>query len=134
MCNFSHLMYWNIINQPKNGIYTVVLCIQIVGRLLGFWPFPIANRINQRKNWFSIAILPMIWYIWSLITILLRFGSIYLRIKYLNPMEMSTAKSIKWANSLVITSIMILSTIFDILNRNNIRSIINKFDEFDTQV
>lgn len=126
-------MFANI-KQPKEGMNFVVRCIHFIARIFGFWPFFIGNQPIRRRQRIFLTISTILWYTWAVILILLHVGSICLRIVYHDPLKMTIPFSVKWMISAVITSIMILSTILDVMNRNRIREIAAKFNEFDMEV
>lgn len=129
-------MIWNM-KQPKEGIYSVVRFIHFIARMFGFWPFYIGNQPIGKSERILMTIWTTFWYIWATIIILLHLASIYLKIEFRTalPLEtMTIALSVEWINSATFTSIMILPAVLDVINRNRIRGIIAKFDEFDLQV
>lgn len=133
-------MLWKM-KQPKDGIYSVVQCIQFFIRMFGFWPFYIGNQwdgIGRTKRNFR-TMLTVFWCAWSMILIIRcvyddDIHYILNEIKKDNTEKGPFPIIMYFIFRVVPVWVVGLSTVMDLWNRNRIREIITKFDEFDAEV
>lgn len=130
-------MIWNI-KQPKDGVYTVVRCIQFFARIFGAWPFYIGDESIGGYKRISMAMSEIFWYIWSTILIILSVYYIYDLIMIVQVQATFLYKRVSnkvvAINRIVGLLILIFSICMDMWNRTRIRRIITKFDAFDAEV
>lgn len=125
-------MLWKI-KQPKDGVYSVVRCVQFTVRLFGYWPFDMGNRPTEIGSVKRILqkISTIFWYTWS--TILVSSYAYYIYKQrvfrgFWNPIERIPVQELV----LLLTSFF--SIHMDVLNTDRIRETITTFNEFDAEV
>lgn len=121
--------------EPKDGIYSVVRCIQLFIRIFGFWPFYIGNNPIGRAKRIFMKILEAFWHLWSVVLIISCVYSIYFLSKSAEKaVSDKTVTQLGVINRFVLMLVLSLSIAIDMWNRNRVRKMITIFYEFDSEV